>query len=89
MDQRNSLKIKGTIELEKIDFDKDNFDKKDFGNKIKLLSKSFNRNFIDHIDVENYKNFVNTIYGIVDICYKFKLARKIFKDYQIHLICLT
>lgn len=88
MDQRNSLKIKGTIELEKIDFDKDNFDKKKFGNKIKLLSKSFNRDFIDQIDVENYKNFVNTIYGIVDICYKFKLARKIFKDYQIHLICL-
>lgn len=37
MDQRNSLKIKGTIDFEKIEFDKDNFDKKDFGSKIKLL----------------------------------------------------
>ena len=49
MDQRNSLKIKGTIDLDKLNFDKDTFDKKDFGSKIKLLSNSFNMNFIDHI----------------------------------------
>lgn len=40
--------------------------------------------------MDNYKNFVDTIYKIVDtnIYNKYKLARKLFKDYQIHMICL-
>jgi hypothetical protein len=91
-DQRNSLKNKGTIDFDylKNNFDQDNFDKRDFGNKIKLLSKSFNTRFIDQIDLENYKNFVNTIYQISysDIKNSYKLGRKLFKDYKIHDICL-
>ena len=84
MDQRNSLKIKCCTYLTSLSYILDN---KKFGINIKLLSRSFNWNFVDHIDLENYKNFVEIIYDVIKG--EYKLKRKLFKDYQILDICLN
>jgi hypothetical protein len=84
MDQRNALKIKGSIDFSKLKWKKfSKKNKKEFGRKIRLQSKSFNLKFIDSIDVENYKNFVESIYKISYDLNNYKLSRKLFNDYKI------
>jgi hypothetical protein len=84
MDQRNSLKTKSPINFDTLKWNSFNKkDKKDLGRKIKLQSKTFNKKFIDNIDIENYKSFVDTIYKIGHKLINYKLAKKLFNDYKI------
>lgn len=78
MDQRKAFKNNYQLDADK---NKKNFNKI-FGKQIKSLSKSFNHIFVDDIDIEHYKYFVEIIYDIPNkACYR--IARKIFKDYKI------
>lgn len=91
MDQRNSLKNTCKIYFDKLISNNIVFDKKQFGNKIKLMSRTFNTIFIDVIDINNYKYFIDIICSIVELKsnISYKLGRKIFLDYQIIDICLN
>lgn len=79
----------GKVNFNEFDFRDKNFNSKKFGNKIKLLSKSFNSIFVDNIDLENYKYFVNVIYETGNYKFNFKLGRKLFKTYKILELCLS
>lgn len=93
-DQRMALLIKFNYNLSLLKKpvgknQQEKLDKNKLGKTIKSLGKTFNKIFVDEIDINNYKNFVDKIYQIAYSLNEYGIARKLFNEYQILDICLS